>query len=415
MAAGQPGQPAADLHRGLTADTRVDLVEHQRGRAARTGEDHLDGEHHPGQLAAGGALLQRQRRRARVRQQPQLHLVGAVRADAGLDAVDRQARLGPARRARQNRHLDAGVRHGQPGQLDCHLLGEADRRLASGRRDPAGEVGHLTGEPGRLAVQLVQQFVGGVQIGQPGPRPLGPRHHAVDVVGVLAGQPAQRGPPLVDGLEAGRVGVQRGQVGGQLRGHVGDERGRLLQPGRQLAQRRVGAGLRLQRAPRGAQQRRRVRRLVGRLDATGHALLRHLRGGAQPLGVLQPLRLGLQLGVLPRLRVDPGDLVQAQAQQVGLLVALAGVAPPVGQVVDDSAPPGVRLAQRVEQLLVLGAGEPVERGALLGRAQQPELVGLAVHGQHLLTDLAERGHRHGAPAQVRPGAALDRHGAAEQQ
>ena len=306
------------------------------------------------------------------------------------------------------------MRHGQPGQLDGDLVGEADRRLLSGGRHPAGQLGDLAGQPLPLALQLVELLVGDVQIGQSGAGPFGPGDHPVDVVGVLAGQRAQRGPPLVDVLQPGRVGVQRRQVGRQLGGDVRDQRRRLLQPGGQLAQRRVGAGLPLQGASGGAEQCRGVRRLVGRLRPAGHALLGQLRRGAQPLGVLQPLRLGLELVVLAGLRVDPGDLVEAEPQQVGLLVALAGVAPPVGQVVDHLAPPGVRLAQRVEQLLVRRPGEPVQRSPLLGRAQQPQLVGLAVHGHHLLADLAEHRHRHAPAAQVRPGPALHRHRAAQQ-
>ncbi len=119
--------------------------------------------------------------------------------------------------------------------------------------------------------------------------------------------------------------------------------------------------------------------------------------------------------VLVRLRVDPGDLVQPELEQVGLLRALAGVTPAVGQVVDHLAPAGERLAVAVQQLLVAGAGEPVQRGPLLARAQQAQLVGLAVHGQHLLTQLAERGDRHAAAADVRPGPALGGHRAAQQQ
>ena len=98
------------------------------------------------------------------------------------------------------------------------------KRTAASRRDggdPAGQLGHLAGQPVSLAVQLVEQLVGGVQVGQPGAGPLGPGDHAVDVVGVLAGQRAQRGPPLVDRLQPGRVGVQRRQVRRQLRGDVG--------------------------------------------------------------------------------------------------------------------------------------------------------------------------------------------------
>src|SRR3712207_7925382 len=46
---------SADLTGGLPADTGVDLVEdHDRHRVG-AGEDHLDGEHHPGQLTAGGS------------------------------------------------------------------------------------------------------------------------------------------------------------------------------------------------------------------------------------------------------------------------------------------------------------------------------------------------------------------------
>jgi hypothetical protein len=64
---------------------------------------------------------------------------------------------------------------------------------------------------------------------------------------------------------------------------------------------------------------------------------------------------------------------------------------------------------------VLGAGEPVERRPLLGRPQQPQLVGLAVHGDHLLTDVAEHRHRHRPAADVRPRPPLGGDRAAEQQ
>ncbi len=50
--AGQPGQPPADLHRGLAADPGVYLVEDERRHRVGTGEDHLDGQHDAGQLAA---------------------------------------------------------------------------------------------------------------------------------------------------------------------------------------------------------------------------------------------------------------------------------------------------------------------------------------------------------------------------
>src|SRR3984957_4316199 len=81
---GQPGQPPADLHRGLPAHPGVDLVEHEGRDGVRPREHHLDREHDPGQLTAGGALGQRQRRCPGVRGQPDRHLVRAVRAEVLL-------------------------------------------------------------------------------------------------------------------------------------------------------------------------------------------------------------------------------------------------------------------------------------------------------------------------------------------
>jgi len=159
---GQPGQPATDLHRRPAAHARVDLVEHQRRRATGAGEHHLDGQHHPGQLAPGGALLQRQRRSARVGQQLQLDLVGTVGGDAGLGTGDDQRRVTPPGGPGGDRDLYPRVRHGQPDQLDGDRVGEPRRRLQPGRPDLRGQLGDLAGHPLPFPVQLLQQLVGGV-------------------------------------------------------------------------------------------------------------------------------------------------------------------------------------------------------------------------------------------------------------
>ena len=120
--------------------------------------------------------------------------------------------------------------------------------------------------------------------------------------------------------------------------------------------------------------------------------------------------------VLARLRVDAGDLVEAEPQQVGLLAALAARCARRSARSSSTARQRVNSSRKVgQQLLVLGSGEPVERAALLGRAQQAQLVGLAVHGEHLLADLGQHRHRHRPPADVRPRPALDGHRAAQQQ
>ena len=56
----------------------------------------------------------------------------------------------------------------------------------------------------------------------------------------------------------------------------------------------------------------------------------------------QPLGLGGEFGVLPGLRFDGGDLLQAEAQQVGLLGAFAGAGGELVQFGGDGAQPLVR-------------------------------------------------------------------------
>ena len=51
---------------------------------------------------------------------------------------------------------------------------------------------------------------------------------------------------------------------------------------------------------------------------------------------------------------------------------------------------------------MVGPGVPVQRPALLGRPGQPQLVGLPVHGQERLGQLADDTHRHAAATEERP-------------
>ena len=77
-ARGQPGEPAADLDGRLAADPGVDLVEHHRRDGLAAGQADLDGQHHPGQLAAGGAALERPRLAPVVGAEQERDLVEAV-------------------------------------------------------------------------------------------------------------------------------------------------------------------------------------------------------------------------------------------------------------------------------------------------------------------------------------------------
>jgi len=129
--------------------------------------------------------------------------------------------------------------------------------------------------------------------------------------------------------------------------------------------------------------------------------------------VRELLRLGRQRAVLARLRLDCGDLVQPGPQRVRLARQLPRPGRTVGQVVGEPAPGPVRLAVPVDQ--IARAAVPVESRPLFGRLEQPQLVGLPVHGEHALGQLAQEPGRHRAATEVGAGPALDRDRAGHQQ
>ena len=142
--------------------------------------------------------------------------------------------------------------------------------------------------------------------------------------------------------------------------------------------------------------------------------MRDLGRGAQRVAVPQPLGLGGELDVLAGLRVDRLDLVEPEAQQVGLLPARApGVVAARRSGLDGAQP-----ARRRR-----GSGERGDRRRrrsgrarrAAGRAEQPLLVGLAVHGDEVARRGRQAPHRHGPAAEVGPAAALGRDGAGEEQ
>ena len=132
VGAGQPGQPAADLHRRLAADAGVDLVEDQRGRGRRRRRT-------PPRWRASPGTARRRRRPSCSGSDgaPGVRPAAAApprrprAADRRPCGRRRRGRLA-ARPARGHRDSTPGVRHGQPGQLD------ADRARRTGRPPPAG-------------------------------------------------------------------------------------------------------------------------------------------------------------------------------------------------------------------------------------------------------------------------------------
>ena len=135
------------------------------------------------------------------------------------------------------------------------------RSAASARAPTAGahSVAQLDLQRSVLLAQRSDAVVGAVELEQPLGRPGGPGEHPVDAVGgVPAHDGGELGEPLLRGRQAQRVGVDRGQVAGQLQRDVGQQVADLDEPGAQRGQRRVVRGRGLQRAPRGGDQPERV-------------------------------------------------------------------------------------------------------------------------------------------------------------
>ena len=158
-------QAPPDRIRGAAADPRVDLVEHERRRVVRRGEDLLDRQRDAAQLPARRDLRQRARRLARVRGEPEDDLVGAGRIERDGVAVraprpPRPAPAGrrptstanaPARKPRTAQRLvrgDAQALGGRAAPLRQHARGLGDARGAAARRRPRAGGARRPGPPG---------------------------------------------------------------------------------------------------------------------------------------------------------------------------------------------------------------------------------------------------------------------------
>ncbi len=160
-----------------------------------------------------------------------------------------------------------------------------------------------------------------------------------------------------------------------------------------------------------------ARLVVGPLD--GVAEQRLVGGGGrrvQRVGVGQPVVLGRRSSTSsPSAGLGPLDLLQAAAQVLGLAGPLAGLGGQLGQLGLHLLVLPVGPLVGGQQVGELRAAEPVQRLALPAGPQQLLLVGLAVHGDQVLGQVGEQGHRDRPAARRGPGPALGADRAAQQQ
>ena len=165
----------------------------------------------------------------------------------------------------------------------------------------------------------------------------------------------------------------------------------------------------LQRPPRLAEQRDRVRAVHGRGRVAEQRLVRHRRAGVQRVGVGQPLLLRAQRGLFAGLRLELLDLGEAGPEGFGLRRAGPRLRGQRHELLVHRPVPLERPLVVAEHHGKLGARVLVERLALPAWLEQLLLVGLAVHGDQVVGQVREQRHRHGAAAGERPGPALGRY------
>ena len=198
------------------------------------GKHHLQGQHDPGELPSRGALAQRQGRRAGVGDEPEGYVL-----DAGGPGLIESVQFNDESRPLHLQPLQLG------GDSLLQVLGEQPTRPAQLIADTYQ---FLVGR-GQSPGQTYGGVLGTVKLGQTRGGALAPGQEGIDVVDPLmesADLPAgacKLTTAVLNLGEAGRVGVQGGQVAAQLGGDVGGVDAQALGAHGQFGQGRITLGL----------------------------------------------------------------------------------------------------------------------------------------------------------------------------
>ena len=322
-----------------------------------------------------------------MRRQPQLHLVDTVRSGPQLRSGDGQCRLlSSGRQDRADHHEQLGLAHRQPVELRSDGISQLSSSRGPGLGDSGGVPAQLGGQFVAPSCQRRDGLFGTVQAGQALASLVRPGQHTVDVRGVLAGQALEFSLSAQHLLQPGRVGVECVEVTAELGTDVAEHRRDLSQAFAQRPQVRIVH--RLQPAA-GLPDQTDGTRLVGiaarrAVHPAGQCRLRDRGGLPESFGIGQPASLGQQRSILSGLRVDCGDLRETLTEQVSFCGQLPGTVPAGGQLSAAAQPLLPNPAVSGQRPGYPVTSEAVQQGALLAGPQQPQLVVLAVHGQHAL-------------------------------
>ena len=237
----------------------------------------------------------------------------------------------------------------------------------------AADLGPQRIQPG---LQFGQPMLGGIEVRPVRRWPPGPGQHGVDVLAVAAGQRAQRGLPGQHLLQPGRIGVQTGQVTGQLGGHVDQRQRRLLQLAGQLGQRAGRCRIRRGRAAPPAPDRPRSGASASSSDPDS-AVSATLAADRSPSTFSSRRASAISSTSSPGSGRQRGDLGQSQPQQLFPLGAFPCPGPPIGQVGGQLLPLGAQLAvarrvrrpvRRIGRARTVAARAAAARSPRTGRA-----------------------------------------------
>src|SRR5262245_38290387 len=226
-------EPFAHAACGLTAETRVDLVEEQEPPAIRVAQRVAKRQQQTRKLAARGRIAQPARRLARIRREPERSALAARRSGR------RSEPYGRLRLEGLEHHAERRTPQLERTQLGGDRALERGRGFAARAGERAARPVERVGGGGELALELGRARFAALEARELGGRALAVREDLLDRVAVARLQPPQCAEPLLDLGEPARVGLEARRVALEQERRLVELEPRTLERGVGLGERRV--------------------------------------------------------------------------------------------------------------------------------------------------------------------------------